>query len=152
MSVFYPVKKSLWLQQICEANFHKLCILIPDMLRVEDNACASCIPGMPKLHLRTLERSAYTVTMELTHDFSVEFEALHEPAVRIRVCFDSRTAEVLNDHERPTVNEVFGHDRNHGAILDYKWSLNYFLNQWLDHCLSKNYRFRVFELEEIACP
>jgi uncharacterized protein YqiB (DUF1249 family) len=151
MSVFCPVEKSLWLQRVCEANYRKLADLVPDLEGLAHAASAGA-SGKPNLHLRLLDRSPYTLTVELTHDFPRDTAFAAEPAVRIRVCLDSKTAEALSDHCRPCVLDALRHDPSAGAVLDYKWSLNYFLARWLDHCLSNDYRFRAARPEpEAAC-
>ena len=140
MSVLNPVEKSFWLARLCEANYERLLTLVPGLVYLKETATAEA-DGKPSLHLKLLERSPYTLTMELTHCFTWEFEALLEPAVRIRVYLDARAAEVLSDRERPFVLDALKHDRCARNIMDYKWSLNYFLSQWLDHCLQSNYHF-----------
>lgn len=140
MSVFNPVEKSLCLHQLCEANYARLCRLVPDLARRERAAVATA-QGKPALYLRVVERSPFTLVVELTHDFATGYEAGMEPAVRLRVCLDARTVEMLNDAARPRVHEALSGDPLPEAVLDYKWSLNYFLSRWLDHCLTSRYRF-----------
>jgi uncharacterized protein YqiB (DUF1249 family) len=143
MSSFHPVEKSFWLHRVCESNYRKLTDLVPDLTRIGETSTAK-VHGKPALHLRLLERSPYTLTVELTHDFSPGFEVLSEPAVRIRVFLDARTAEVLCDHARPELREALREAvEEPQAVLDYKWAINYFLARWLDHCLSNEYRFRT---------
>jgi uncharacterized protein len=140
MSLFDPANKSYWLSRLCEANYVRLAELIPDLDYVPQRAMAFA-EGKPSLLLTVLERSPYTVTLELSHSFDWTFHELLEPAVRVRVYRDARSAEVLSHHARPYVMEVLGADRNGTRILDYKWSLNYFLANWLDHCARCKYRF-----------
>lgn len=144
MSQFQPLDKSLWLHKVCEANFRRLTGLVPDFDRIDASATAEA-SGKPPLRWRLLERSPYTLTVELTHDFSPAFSPLAEPAVRMRVCMDSQTVEMLSDHERPAVLDALRGERaaRAVAVMDYKWTLNYFLARWLDHCLASNYRFDV---------
>jgi len=137
MSIFQPAEKSFWLQKVCESNYEKLANLIPDLARIDETAIAQ-VNGKPSLHLRLLERSPYTLTLELTHDFVRGLE----PAVKIRVSLDAKTAEALSDHCRPVVLDALrGSESSAKSVLDYKWSLNYFLTRWLDHCLQSDYRF-----------
>lgn len=150
MSVFYPAEKSFWLHKVCEANYRKLTDLVPDLTRIGATATAKA-QNKPALHLRLLERSPYTLTLELTHDFARGYEPLAEPAVRIRVCLDSKTAEVLSDACRPFVLDALRDEASARAVLDYKWSLNYFLARWLDHCLSSDYRFGAARSEPEEC-
>ena len=150
MSIFHPVEKSFWLHKVCEANYRKLRDLIPDLSGIGAAATAR-VRDKPALHLRLLERSPYTLTLELTHDFARGYEPLTEPAVRIRVCLDAKTAEVLSDHCRPFVLDALRDEASARAVLDYKWSLNYFLARWLDHCLSSKYRFGAARPEPEEC-
>lgn len=143
MSTLEPLNKAYWFSRLCEINYVRLKTLIPDLDRLPAGLRA-CAEGVPTLHLRLLERSPYTLTLELTHCFTWEFGALLEPAVRIRVYLDARAVEVLSDHERPYVMEVLKKS-NAKRVLDYKWSLNYFLAQWLEHCIASDYRFHLFE-------
>lgn len=142
MSAFNPVEKSLWLHKLCEANFSRLVGLVPDLQTVGHVAIAR-VAGKPSLHLRLIERSPYTLIIDLTHDFADDYALLAEPGVRIRVCLDACTAEMLCDHARPAVLDALRDDPAARAVLDYKWTLNYFLARWLDHCLTHHYRFQA---------
>ncbi|CAL1240059.1 DUF1249 domain-containing protein [Candidatus Methylocalor cossyra] len=149
MSVFCPVEKSFWLQKVCESNYRKLLDLLPDLSRAGAVATARTM-GRPPLYLRLLERSRYTLLLELSHDFAPEHGRSREPALKIRICLDSKTAEALSDHCRPFVLDALKKEQAR-AVLDYKWSLNYFLARWLDHCLAKNYRFGAWQSEAEPC-
>lgn len=135
-----PANKSYCLQEICESNFHKLLRLAPDLFEIEKGATA-LVKGNPLLHLTILDRGPYTLTVELTHSFEHEEDDFSEPAVKIRVYIDAKSVEVLRDHFRPQVSDLLRHTKNHRLVLDYKWSINYFLEKWLNHCLQKGYRF-----------
>jgi hypothetical protein len=136
MGRFDPEEKSYWLAKLCEANYERLVRLIPDLGGKPQSAVARA-DGKPALRLELLEHSPYTVTLELSHCFGQGPQALLEPAVRIRVYLDARAAEVLSDRERPRPG-VDGPARD---VMDRKWTLNYFLSQWLEHCLACDYRF-----------
>ncbi len=140
MSAFSPIEKSLWLHKVCEANFARLNRLIPGLEQIGGTLTAE-VPDKPALYLRLIERSPFTLVLELTHDFAGGYARLAEPAVRLRVCLDARTVEMLSDYARPGVYEVLRQTPESGAVLDYKWSLNYFLARWLDHCLAGRYHF-----------
>jgi len=150
MVSFTPVEKSLWLHRVCEDNFLKLKELIPQLDSI--NESVSCdVPGKPTLHAEIIERSPYTLTLELTHDFGEAAGGLLEPAVKIRICLDAQTAEVLSDHARPFVLDVLRDDPLPREVLDYKWRLNYFLFRWLDHCLASDYQFGMTEAQLGLC-
>ncbi|NBS16965.1 MAG: DUF1249 domain-containing protein [Gammaproteobacteria bacterium] len=142
---FFPEEKALWLHHLCEANFSRLERLIPGFEGIEDES-VGCARGKPALYLRLLERSPFTLVIELTHDFSGEPPLIFEPNVRIRVCLDARTVEMLSDDERPHVHLALRDEEAPAAILDYKWEMNYFLSRWLDHCLAAGYRFPLREV------
>lgn len=141
MTGFNPVEKSLWLQRICEGNYGRLARLVPGLREIGPAATAR-VAGKPALHLRLIERSRHTLVLELTHDFAGRHGLLAEPAVRLRVCLDARTVEMLSDDARPRVHEALDAPAVPDAVLNYKWTLNYFLSRWLDHCLAGQYRFR----------
>lgn len=140
MATLEPVEKAYWLAKLCEANFERLLRLIPGLRGMDASATARA-EGKPALHLQLLDHAPYTLTLELSHCFG-STEPLLEPAVRIRVYLDARAAEVLSDHARANV-----YSRPPQDVLDYKWRLNYFLSQWLDHCLAAQYCFGLATAE-----
>lgn len=144
MSLLDPHEKSYWLAKICEANFERLFRLVPNLASLPASAVAKA-EGKPLLHLEMLEQSPYTLTLELSHCFGSE--SLLEPAVKIRVYLDARAAEVLSDHARPHVHQALRQGTKAHEVMDYKWTLNYFLSRWLDHCLASEYRFRPVQFE-----
>ncbi len=140
MSFLNPINKSLSLEQVCASNYEKLFRLIPDLLTVKDNA-VGCAPNNTTLHLKVIEQTPYTLTIELSHCFSKKPDEIIEPGLKIRIYLDAQLAEVLSDHARPTVSRVFKDFGLCLEIMNYKWRLNFFLQKWLDHCLAKNYQF-----------
>ena len=142
-----PVNKSLCLQQLCENNYRKLLLLIPNLLEFKRNATGFCVTK-PNLHLRIIERAPYTITLELSHQFNRKLSAFLEPAVIIRLYLDARLIEVRRDHERTHVNQAITDPGLSKEIMDYKWTLNYFLDKWLNHCLRSDYDF-IAESETI---
>ena len=137
MPVFSPVNKSYWLQRVCEGNYELLRRLIPNLdgLPHEDARIGGAGPA---LFIRLLERTPYTVTLELSHRFGeTAQDGALEPALRVRVFLDARIAEVLGDQDRPPATHLLQRAAAPCALLDYKWKLNYFLQKWLEHCLSR---------------
>ena len=140
MSFLNPVNKSLCLEQICASNYEKIFRLIPEILNLKDNA-VGLASNNKTLHLQIIEQTAYTLTIELSHCFNSQPDELLLPAVRIRIYLDAQLAEVLSDHARPSVTQVYKDFGLCREIMNYKWRLNFFLQKWLDHCLTKDYRF-----------
>lgn len=139
MSALLPVNKSYWLQRVCETNYAKLQRLLPNLAGFEQIALEDD-SGQPALHARLLERTPYTLTLELTHYFAAGAAFNSEPAVQVRIFLDAKLAEVLCADAKPTVHRALQRHPPAKAVLDYKWRLNYFLEKWLDHCLTHNYR------------
>lgn len=140
MSFVNPVNKSFCLEQICESNYHKLLRLIPDLLTFKDKAIGLA-PNNTTLHITVIESTPYTMTVELSHCFIRNLDEFIEPAVKIRIYLDAQLAEVISDHVRASVAQVFKNQGLSREIMNYKWRLNYFLQKWLDHCLKKDYQF-----------
>ena len=149
MSVFNPINKAYCLQKICESNYFKLFHLAPHLHRIEQHAVA-CADGKPSLYLTIIEKSPYTLTLELSHCFQKEPDAFFEPAVKARVYLDAKCVEVLRDRSRPHIARVMRRSIRPGDVLNYKWSLNYFLERWLSHCIQLGYRFTDAALREMA--
>ena len=138
MPAFSPVNKSYWLQRVCEGNYELLRRLIPDLDGLPRKNARLGGEGLA-LFIRLLERTPYTLTLELSHRFGETAQGgVLEPALRVRVFLDARIAEVLGDQDRPPPAHLVRHSAAPRALLDYKWELNYFLQRWLEHCLSRN--------------
>ncbi len=141
MSRFRPRNQSYWLAHLFESNYGKLRLLIPDLLELNGDAVAVS-SGKPALALTLIERSRYTLTIDLHYRFDSAQQRAAESRFRIRVYLDGKCAEAL--HEVPRVDESAPNvqDRRRWAQrLEDKWSANYFLERWLSHCLQSRYRF-----------
>jgi uncharacterized protein YqiB (DUF1249 family) len=146
MAFLHPVNKSWCLEQLCESNYRKIFKLIPELATVKDSVMGLA-PNHTCLYLQVVERGAYTMTVELSHQFYRTPDKQMLPAIRVMLYLDARLAEVLCDHARPSVNRVFKDFSFGQEIVNYKWRLNFFLEKWLDHCLAKNYRFPALPLD-----
>jgi len=140
MGYLNPINKALCLEQICESNYRKIFQLIPGLLAFEVKANGFAANNS-MLYLKVIERTPYTMTVELSHCFNRNLDTLLEPAIKIRIYLDAKLAEALCDHARPAVSEIFKDPSFSHEIMNYKWRLNYFLQKWLDHCLKKDYKF-----------
>ena len=83
------------------------------------DVAVSRVEGDCELLLRTLERSRYTTTIELT------YPPLALPELRVRVYHDAHVAEALGA----------------GATVRERWARNMRLNKWLEHCAERGHRF-----------
>lgn len=149
MGSLNPINKSFCLERLCESNFHKLMRLAPDLGEINETAVAQA-QGKPSLHLRIIDRAPYTLTVELSHHFADATQILGEPAVRVRVYLDVRSAEVLCYACRPPARQKAAPMLGVKQLMNNKWSLNYFLEKWLSHCLLSGYCFKQEETLEHA--
>jgi len=141
MSKFRPRNKSYWLAQLFESNYGKLSELIPELPDLRGNAVAFSY-GKPLLHLTLVDRSRYTLTVELNYCFSTVQPRATVPSFRIRIYLDGKCAEALDDAQPVGTAGSGQRPRPRGAdMLDDKWTANYFLERWLNHCLKNQYRF-----------
>jgi len=140
MSKLNLINKSFCLEKICESNYQKLLTLVPHITQITQSAIGGSNAPL-ELHLSVIDRTPYTLTLELSHCFDQHQKNTFEPAINLKVYLDAQMVEVIRHHERRHVFQVIKSARQSVAIMDYKWSLNYFLGQWLDHCLKNNYHF-----------
>lgn len=146
MSLFDPDNKSLCLEQLCSANYHKLLRLVPNLVAIHETTVGIALSSPvgrqgSQLILKVVERSPYTLTVELSHSFGRPENTQFLPALLIRVYLDAKMAEVISDYAHKAVPQAFAHFGFSKAIMDYKWRLNYFLQKWLEHCLKQDYLF-----------
>lgn len=141
MSRFRPRNQSYWLAQLFESNYGKLRQLIPDLLELNGDAVAVS-SGKPALALTLIERSRYTLTIDLHYRFDSAQQRIAESRFRIRVYLDGKCAEALNEVRRVDESSPRVQNRRRCAQrLEDKWTANYFLERWLSHCLQNQYRF-----------
>ena len=118
MGLINPVNKAACLEQVCESNYQKLFKLIPDLMAFNETDIGLA-PNNTALYLEIIERTPYTLTLELSHCFNSEQEELLSPAVKIRVYLDAHLAEVLSDHARAGVAQVFKNPGLSREIMNY---------------------------------
>ncbi len=148
---FKPVNKSFCLEKLCETNYQKLLRLIPGLLSIKDS-CMAYSAGKPALYLEITETTKYTLTLSLSHCFAKERDKFLQPAIKIRIYRDAQLAEVIRDHDQTDVAQAVHKISPIQEVIDYKWSLNYFLDKWLDHCLLVDYQFGTIHTETAREP
>lgn len=125
------------LMDLYERNYIGLRRLIPE-LPPAGVVCRSQVAGNLDVHLRVLERFAYTSELSLTYYFLRDAEAIAEPDVRVRIYHDARQAEVLSSHLRTWPD--FQADPCPG--LHNRWRANRFLYKWVHYCLHQGHCFQ----------
>ncbi len=125
------------LMELYENNYIKLKKLCGDFNVLDEKSVSSIRHGMD-LYLQVIERTTYTVTLNLTYQFDekVYTDESKYPNLIIRVYFDAMQAEVMQRVVRkgPNNNTLGGH-------LKHKWRDNRFLFKWLSFCLRQGHEF-----------
>ena len=118
-----------------EVNYRRLTRLFP-RLRELEGACVVLCDEAHRIRLQVVERTPYTVLVDLSHDFDDVPEWLDCPAMRLRVYHDAKVVEVVsyqghfrfrNRYEYPNAKMCSRHEKR---------LVNLFLGEWLEHSLS----------------
>lgn len=123
--------------ELYEDNYIALRRLCP-VLGELNGTQVSSPDGAPSLHLRLLERTRYTTTVELSQPIG---DVGRTPTLSIRIYQDARQAEVLISGVHPeglNCDPVAEGRRRELAVC---WQANVFLHEWLSHCLRQGHRF-----------
>ena len=134
-----------WMSE-CEANYARLCKLVPDMstehsrfLRV---SCAGDTAG--RVSIRVLEQFKYTTTVQIIqHDAMGPW--LKKPRLMVRLYHDARMAEVVDHESLRQFKGVYQYPNKKMAHQDEKEQLNAYLGEWLRQCLQYGY------LDQMPC-
>ncbi|WP_455386173.1 DUF1249 domain-containing protein [Acidihalobacter prosperus] len=125
------------LMELYERNYIALRRLCPALDELE-GVTVSSADGAAALHLRLLERTRYTTTVELSQRIG---DAGRTPTLPVRVYRDARQAEVLVSGVHPeglNCDPVADGGQRDLALC---WQANLFLHEWLSHCLGQGHRF-----------
>lgn len=125
------------LMELYENNYIKLKKLCGGFKTLDQNAESTISHGM-NLYLQVIERTTYTVTLNLTYQFDEKMypDESKYPNLIIRVYFDAMQAEVMQ--------RVVRRGPRHHSLdchLKSKWRDNRFLFKWLSFCLRQGHSF-----------
>ncbi|HEU0196105.1 MAG TPA: DUF1249 domain-containing protein [Nevskiaceae bacterium] len=124
-----------------ERNFRLLQRLVPELDLPFDEA-VSRAGDEPPLCLAVLERARYTVEFRLYYRYAGGATG-PRPDVRIRVCRDAATTELLGAPPAscwPFVDEAV---QSADEFLDEQWRRNHFLNRWFEYLLARGHGFTL---------
>lgn len=127
------------LMELYEGNYIKIRKLCDNFKVLHEYSLSRVNKGLD-LHLQVVERTKYTITLNLTYKFTDQNNNQDEPKeipnMLIRVYFDAMQAEVLHrEVKRQTVTSQIG------SSLCNKWRDNRFLFKWLSFCLLQGHAF-----------
>lgn len=120
------------LMELYERNYILLRRLVPNIRELKAHY-HSIVSEHPDLRLEIIEQCRYTTTVHLTHEFEELDGVAHEPDLMVRICYDSRTAEVYQQRAYDQMS------------LDEKLKLNRFLKNWLSLCIKEGHAFPISE-------
>ena len=134
------------LMEIYENNYIKLRRLCGNF-NVLDEYSFSRVSKALDLHLQIIERTKYTITLNLTYRFADQNDNKSKdlPNLLIRVYFDAMQAEVLHRE----IKRAASHPLT-GSRLRNKWKDNRFLYKWLSFCIAQGHVFSA-EMGRIDC-
>lgn len=130
------------LMALYESNYERLLQLLPEP-EVPFEQARSSSPLDRALYLRVLERSRYTVTLNLSYRFEAGNTILVEPDVDIRVYRDVALAEALRVGPHAHCAVLHDLDRELGPMLQGRWGRNLLLNKWLAYLASQGHGFSL---------
>lgn len=124
------------LMELYERNYAQMRLLAPSLALMEGESHMSEVRSCLPLHLRILERSSYTTTINLSYFFQESDGVRLAPDMTVRVYHDARVAESMSGliHGRR-------HEQRRVRDLDVSWTLNRFLFKWLGYCRHRGHRF-----------
>jgi uncharacterized protein len=130
------------LMALYEDSYTRLLQLVPEPEFPFEAAISRSVLDR-ELHLRVLERSRYTVTLNLSYRFEEAGTALIEPDVDIRVYRDAMLAEALRVGAHMHCAVLRDLDRELGPMLQGRWGRNLLLNKWLAYLLTHGHGFSL---------
>ncbi|WP_317933334.1 DUF1249 domain-containing protein [Halioxenophilus sp. WMMB6] len=126
-------------QAECEANYLRLCKLLPDLS--ERELWEYSVEGKShktsqRVQLKLLDSARYTTTVEVQQmDASHPYE--QERVLRVRLYHDAKMAEVVSWGRHWNTRSRYHYPNEAMHQQDEKFQLNRFLGEWLSHCLAR---------------
>lgn len=130
------------LMALYESSYARLLQLAPEPDFPYEQACSRSVLDRD-LHLRVLERSRYTVTINLSYRFESDQGVLLEPDVDIRIYQDAMLAEALRVGQHAHCAVLRDLDSELGPMIEGRWGRNLLLNKWLAYLLAHGHGFSV---------
>ncbi len=125
------------LMEVYENNYIKIRKLCGNFDVLHDYSYSSVSKALD-LHLKVIERTKYTITLNLTYRFIEhnDNQSKDLPNLQVRVYFDAMQAEVLHRDMKRVAT-----DHPEQSRLRNKWRDNRFLYKWLCFCIAQGHAF-----------
>jgi hypothetical protein len=137
-----PPRSFVSLMTLYESNYIRLGWLLPDLRGVQGRLVSRVHRDLT-LHLEVLERTPYTLLLNLTYHFTGAAGEAAIPDMHIRVYHDARLAEAqacTGAPARPAPGEPAMDAREE---LQRRWARNVLLNKWLEYCAGRGHLFEA---------
>ncbi len=122
----------------CEANYHQLRKLLPELEVVDQYALG--LPCYGEVAIQVLERTPYTELVEILQGESDGVNSwLHMPRLKVRLYHDAKLAEVIAFDGCWKVNPRNRYPNLHMYHPDEKAQWNQFLAEWLAMAMRHGY-------------
>lgn len=131
-----------------ERNYRLLERLVPE-LDLPFESAVSRAGDEPVLGLEVVHRSRYTSELCLHYCFEEQGPELR-PDVRIRICRDAGTAEVLGAPPERCWPLAVDSTHNAEQFLREQWQRNHFLLRWLEYLLDHGHGFSLAGRPRVA--
>lgn len=125
---------------IFEHNYAAMVSLVPDVCRGSDEIVLRSV-RQDELRLRVLERTAYTLTVELIHRTERASALIPDLVMGVRMYQDARLAEVLAYQRHRRFHPVYPYPNEHMYHPDEKRQANQLLSDLLRHFIACGYRY-----------
>ncbi|UCC55475.1 MAG: DUF1249 domain-containing protein [Gammaproteobacteria bacterium] len=135
-----PPRNFAGLMELYESNYIRLRNLVPDLDALQPEVVSRVADALD-LHLRIMERSKFTTTLNLTYHFSDAEGIFPAPDIRVRIYHDAQVGEVLACGRRRGLRHAEYNRMYHRYSLEEKWRMNRFLQKWLGYCLRQGHSF-----------
>lgn len=134
------------LMAVYERNYRLLADLAPGLAELPDELC-SRVDGAPDLHWEVRDRQRYTTEVMLTQYLHIGEQRVPDPHLRLRIYHDTRQVEMMCDVVCEDLLEVLERHHIDPSTLARRWTVNLFLNRWLEYCLIQGHRFVALHLD-----
>jgi hypothetical protein len=123
----------------CDMNYHRLLRLLPELEEREHWAFAVAMPGFQhaSIHIKVVERSVYTTTLDFKRDTGVAW--LQAKDLVVRLYHDAASAEVVACRRGRQLESRYSYPNQAMYQEDEKTQLNRFLGEWLCYCLENGH-------------
>ena len=126
-------------QKLYEDNYRKLVIMLPDLDYVE-HVTLSSDSHILTVSVDVLERTKYTVLLELSSHYEGNMACVLQPVMQVRVYHDAQVAEVLSVQGNRRIRPHYEYPNKLMYLPDEKQQGNKMLFEMLSFCGRNKYK------------